>query len=724
MTADDTFAVDEDAVLSGVSLLANDADADGDTLSIATVNGSAANVGNLIQLASGAILTVNLDGTFDYDQNGAFDALADGETATDSFTYTATDGVEGSGTATVTITVNGTSVNAAPVAANDAFSVDENIVLSGVSLLANDADANGDALSIATVNGSVANVGNQILLASGAILTVNADGTFDYDQNGAFDALADGETAIDSFTYTATDGVEGSGTATVTITVNGASENTVPVAADDSYNVAENETLSNNLLVNDDDGDGDSLTIVEVEGSATDVGNQITLASGARLTVNADGSFDYDPNGAFDYLEAGQTGTDSFSYRISDGQGGYDTATVSLTIDGYSPSVTTEPASVTVDFEGMVPGTYSGQEGLEFAGMNITSDSPLSGSLSGISSGFTITSSDMDFDLDSLMLQAVSGRVRLQFEAYDDGVLVGSTTVNTRSNRVSEVTFDSTFDSADRIVVSANGEFLVDEIGLVTHAEGLPGGNTAPEAADDSFATDEGTPVSRNLLANDGDADGDALTVTSVAGQTGGTVTLATGAIVIFAEDGSFTYDPNGAFDYLFDGESATDSFVYEISDGNGGADTATAVIAISGIGTPPPEPATAVIGFESGTIGEAFTSEDGFVFTDLVATDRSTGVAAGSLAGQSSGDSLTIARSDGEAFDFEQCFFSAVSGKNVEVTVEGYFDGQLVGSDSFRTWDNKESLATLPDSTFDQVDEVVITATGGVILDELTLIF
>ncbi|MDN3722306.1 hypothetical protein QW131_31600 [Roseibium salinum] len=147
-------------------------------------------------------------------------------------------------------------------------------------------------------------------------------------------------------------------------------------------------------------------------------------------------------------------------------------------------------------------------------------------------------------------------------------------------------------------------------------------------------------------------------------------------------------------------------------------------MIAISGIGTPPPEPATAVIGFESGTIGEAFTSEDGFVFTDLVATDRSTGVAAGSLAGQSSGDSLTIARSDGEAFDFEQCFFSAVSGKNVEVTVEGYFDGQLVGSDSFRTWDNKESLATLPDSTFDQVDEVVITATGGVILDELTLIF
>ena len=60
------------------------------------------------------------------------------------------------------------------------------------------------------------------------------------------------------------------------------------------------------MLDNDDDADGDTLTVTKVDGGAANVGTQIALASGALLTVNADGTFAYDPNGAFEALDAGE----------------------------------------------------------------------------------------------------------------------------------------------------------------------------------------------------------------------------------------------------------------------------------------------------------------------------------------------------------------------------------------------------------------------------------
>ena len=77
------------------------------------------------------------------------------------------------------------------------------------------------------MNGSGANVGTQITLASGALLTVNADGTYTYDPNHAFDYLpgaasgASNTAATDTFTYT----VDGGSTVTVTVNVNGVDSN-------------------------------------------------------------------------------------------------------------------------------------------------------------------------------------------------------------------------------------------------------------------------------------------------------------------------------------------------------------------------------------------------------------------------------------------------------------------------------------------------------------------
>ncbi|MCA9215240.1 MAG: DUF4347 domain-containing protein, partial [Planctomycetales bacterium] len=71
---------------------------------------------------------------------------------------------------------------------------------------------------------------------------------------------------------------------------------------------------------------GSVLTVSEVEGNAANVGNQITPASGALLTLNSDGSYTYDPNGQFENLAAGQSTNDTFNYTVADGGGLTDTA--------------------------------------------------------------------------------------------------------------------------------------------------------------------------------------------------------------------------------------------------------------------------------------------------------------------------------------------------------------------------------------------------------------
>ena len=334
---DDGFTTDEDTLLSD-NVLTNDSDPDvGDTLTVTEVNGSAADVGSQITLTSGALLTLNSDGTFDYDPNGAFESLNNGETAMDSFSYAISDGNGGTDSATVNITIDGVTDNSPPDAVDDGFTTDEDTLLSD-NVLTNDSDPDvGDTLTVTEVNGSAADVGSQITLTSGALLTLNSDGTFDYDPNGAFESLNNGETAMDSFSYAISDGNGGTDSATVNITIDGVTDNSPPDAVDDGFTTDEDTLLSDNVLTNDSDPDvGDILTVTEVNGSAADVGSQIALASGALLTLNSDGTFDYDPNGAFESLNNGESDSDSFTYTIDDGNGATDSATVNITIDGVT----------------------------------------------------------------------------------------------------------------------------------------------------------------------------------------------------------------------------------------------------------------------------------------------------------------------------------------------------------------------------------------------------
>ena len=210
-------------------------------------------------------------------------------------------------------------VNNPPVAEDDAAITDEDsqLIVAAPGLLSNDSDPDvGDTLTVTAVD------------TSGTVGVVNAwdaDGSFTYNPNGQFEYLQAGNSTIDSFIYTVSDGNGGTDTATVTITINGV--NDPPVAVNDSAVTNEGTPVIIDVLNNDSDADGDTLTV----DSVTQGTNGSVINNGSNVT--------YTPATAFN-------GTDSFSYTISDGNGGTDTATVTINV-----TVTETPASINVQID-------------------------------------------------------------------------------------------------------------------------------------------------------------------------------------------------------------------------------------------------------------------------------------------------------------------------------------------------------------------------------------
>ncbi|HYI40640.1 MAG TPA: Ig-like domain-containing protein, partial [Allosphingosinicella sp.] len=203
------------------------------------------------------------------------------------------DGTSEEGIATRTISVQAS--DDAPVAQPDAVSTAENVIGTG-SLFADngsgpDSDIDSPTITVSEVNGSPADVGQPIVLASGAILTVNADGTYSYNPNGKFNRLTDGSsgavntsTVGDTFSYT----VAGGNTVTVTVTVNGVAGPGDWLMGDGTDNVITGTPQPDTFVLSQGGNDSasglDSDDIFYFGGALTDADN-VNGGSGADTIV-------------------------------------------------------------------------------------------------------------------------------------------------------------------------------------------------------------------------------------------------------------------------------------------------------------------------------------------------------------------------------------------------------------------------------------------------------
>ncbi|HIF9463337.1 TPA: Ig-like domain-containing protein, partial [Photobacterium damselae] len=394
-------------------------------------------------------VTINADGSWEYVPNTDFN----GE---DSFTVVVDDG--NGGTDTITVTVNVTPVNDAPVGEDVTAETQEDTAVTG-QLTATDVD--GDNLTFKPgsnpENGSV---------------TINADGSWEYVPNTDFN----GE---DSFTVVVDDG--NGGTDTITVTVNVTPVNDAPVGEDVSAETQEDTAVTGQLTATD--VDGDNLTF-----------KPGTNPENGSVTINADGSWEYVPNPDFN-------GEDSFTVVVDDGNGGSDTITVTVNVTPVNDAPVGEDVTTETQEETAVTGQ--------------------------------LTATDVDGD-------------NLTFKPGTNPEN-GSVTINADSSW--EYVPNPEFNGEDSFtVVVDDGNGGTDTITVTVNVTPV---NDAPVGEDVSAETQEETAVTGQLTATD--VDGDNLTFKQGSDPTNGQVTVN--------PDGSWEYVPNPDF-------NGEDSFTVVVDDG------------------------------------------------------------------------------------------------------------------------------------------------------------
>jgi VCBS repeat-containing protein len=525
----DSYITPQNATLTVAApgVLANDSDAENEPLSASLVGGP-----------SHGSLTLNANGSLTY-------VPVAGYNGSDSFTYQVSDPTSSGGTATVTI-----KVDAPPSAAADSYSTNENTTLTVAApgVLGNDTDPDGDTLTASIVaspqHGSV---------------VLNSNGSFSYYPNTYF-------YGSDSFTYQAFDGLLYSNTATVTLTVNHV--NQPPTGNQDGYVATEDTPLTiaaPGVLGNDTDPDNDPLTAVLSSAPAN-----------GTVALNADGSFTYTPNKDF-------AGTDRFYYKASDGQLLSAATPVLITVKQVNDAPVANNDSYSVNENGTLTIAAAGA-GVSSLVMTSQSGDYIGGGQSynyttatGTFTGYGNSQSGVEISYiepgytnwwylnfatpynQVLRPGTYLSATRYPFEDLGvpgldvDGDGRGSNTL-TGQFTVLQALYDTT------------GKVLSFDATFVQHSEG------ATPALSGEIKYNAFTPPA-GVLANDTDAEANALTAALVSGPAHGTLTLN--------PDGTFTYAPNPYF-------YGTDSFTYRASDGLLSSNTGTVTINVAKVNHAP----------------------------------------------------------------------------------------------------------------------------------------
>ncbi|MFZ5543665.1 MAG: beta strand repeat-containing protein, partial [Pseudomonadota bacterium] len=359
--------------------------------------------------------TVGAGGVFGIDVPGSDLAADAGRSLQASITLT-----DAAGNATTVTAQQGYRVNQAPQAVADTASVSEDsAALTGSATPgspAQDRDADGDAFSVVgvaagTVAAATGNVGSAVAGAWGT-LVLQADGSYVYTPLPAVQALAAGQTATDTFTYTIGDTPGDRATATLTIQVVGAND-AAQISGATSGTVSEDGVV---LATG-------SLAATDVDGAASFTPQAATGTYGS-FTVDAAGRWQYTlNNGAANVqaLTSAQHPVETFTVTTADGT----TATVSITVNGANeaPTATVTPASGSEDQAG-VPITLAGSDADgSIASFTITAV-PAHGSLlfggSPVSTGSIISTSGGSATLSFVPDAHWNGSTSLSFIAIDN----------------------------------------------------------------------------------------------------------------------------------------------------------------------------------------------------------------------------------------------------------------------------------------------------------------
>ncbi|MEP1090049.1 MAG: tandem-95 repeat protein [Rhizobiaceae bacterium] len=394
----------------------------------------------------------------------------------------------------------------------------------------------------------------------------------------------------------------GADNSSVTIAV---SDNSAPVAVDDTVATTETTTANINVITNpgglDSDPEGHSLQISEVNGVVITGGTAVTLASGAIVGVNPDGNLTYNPNGAYTHLAEGEPGVDTFTYKVVDAYGteSATAATVTINITGenqttlidlnddgttsdttynvtYGPLETTmnvaAPDAVLVDVDdteltslAITLGGFvqAGNEKLRVNGLTIEYGTPLN---STVTVGGTLFRVVYDGTNDIL----VTNDAAAEFAVADIQSFVRLMTYENDSSDDFRATRTLSFVATDD---DGPGTAAVSEIYVV-------GNNVAPDAGDDGdptpYVTVEDTSILitvAELLSNDSDVDLNPLDIIAVNGGANGSAVLDGGGNVIYTPDPDYT---------------GTTFFTYTLDDGEGGQDTGTVHVTVTPVNDAP----------------------------------------------------------------------------------------------------------------------------------------
>ena len=335
-----------------------------------------------------------------------------------------------------------------------------------------------------------------------------------------------------------------------------------PIANNDPNSTTQEDgAVTIAVLVNDSDPDGDPLTVTGTN----------TAGTAGSVQINANGSVTYTPGQAFQSLGDGEIATDSFGYTIADGEGGSDSATVTVTILGRNDAPT--------------------------AGNNTAS----TGQSDPID--INVLGNDSDPENDTLTVTALNTSGTLGTAQINPD---NSITYDPGSAFIGLRTGQSTTDRFQYQVSDGQGGSNTATVTVTVR-----GRNDSPLAVDDSASGSSDAGFTIPVLTNDRDPDGDPLTVT-------GLDTSTTQGAVTISANGSLSYDPTTAFAGLAPGQTATDRLGYTVSDGQGGSGQAEVTITVVGAESSVPQPdPLLIIGTAESEILDGSPDRDSVIASD-----------------------------------------------------------------------------------------------------------